>query len=66
LVQIAERDVVTPYKVALKAAHRIPRGEIRTYDCGHFEPYLDPWFDTVVGDQLEFLAAHVPADALDN
>lgn len=66
LVQIAKRDVVTPYKVALKAARRIPRGEVRTYDCTHFEPYLDPWFDTVVGNQLEFLTAHVPADTLDD
>lgn len=60
LVQIAERDTVTPFEVALKAARRLPRGEVRTYDCQHFEPYLAPYFDTVVGDQLAFLAAHVP------
>ena len=60
-VQIAERDTVTPFKVALKAAERIPRGEIRTYDCQHFEPYLDPYFDTVVADQLAFISTHVPA-----
>ncbi len=66
LVQIAERDVVTPCKVALKAARRVPNGKIRTYDCAHFEPYLDPWFDTVVGDQLEFLARHVPVDTPDD
>ncbi len=59
-VQIAERDTVTPFKVALKAAEKLPRGEIRTYDCQHFEPYLDPYFDTVVADQLTFLTAHVP------
>lgn len=59
-VQIAERDIVTPVEVALKAARRIPRVEIRTYDCQHFEPYLDPHFDTVVADQLAFLASHVP------
>jgi pimeloyl-ACP methyl ester carboxylesterase len=64
LVPIAERDVVTPCEVALEAARRIPRGEIRTYDCAHFEPYLEPWFDTVVGDQIEFLAAHVPVDVI--
>ncbi|TQL68034.1 serine aminopeptidase S33 family [Nocardioides albertanoniae] len=59
-VQIAERDIVTPVEVARKAAERIPRGEIRTYDCQHFEPYLDPYFETVVADQLDFLAAQVP------
>jgi fermentation-respiration switch protein FrsA (DUF1100 family) len=62
LVQIAKRDTVTPFDVALKAAKQIPEGEIRTYDCQHFEPYLEPYFDTVVADQLSFLAAHVPLD----
>ena len=56
---------MTPFDVALKAARRIPRGEIRTYDCQHFEPYLDPYFDTVVADQIAFLRTHVPTDAFD-
>jgi len=60
LVQIAERDTVTPFKVAVKSAKRIPTSEIHTYDCQHFEPYLEPYFETVVTDQLTFLAAHVP------
>jgi fermentation-respiration switch protein FrsA (DUF1100 family) len=55
LVQIALRDVVTPVKVARKAAARIPAAEVRTYDCSHFEPYLEPHFDTVIGDQIDFL-----------
>lgn len=63
LVQIAERDTVTPFGVALKAARRIHHGEIRTYDCQHFEPYLDPYFDTVVADPIAFLGTHVPTDA---
>ena len=60
LVQIATKDIVTPYDIAMKAARRIPNGEIRTYDCQHFEPYLEPHFDTVVADQIAFLATHVP------
>ena len=28
---------------------------LKTYDIGHFEPYVNPAFDSVVGDQLEFL-----------
>jgi len=55
LVQIALRDVVTPVRVAKNAAARIPRAEVKTYDCTHFEPYLDPHFDSVVGDQIDFL-----------
>ena len=39
----------------MKAAERIPGAEIRTYHCSHFEPYLDPHFDGVVGDQIDFL-----------
>ena len=34
---------------------------LRTYDCQHFEPYLEPHFDTVIADQLDFLTTHVPA-----
>ncbi len=59
LVQIATQDVVTPVAVATKAAKRIPRGEIRTYDCSHFAPYLDPHFDTIVEDQIDFLTRHL-------
>lgn len=55
LVQIALKDVVTPVEVAKRAAARIPDAEVETYDCTHFEPYLDPYFDRVVGDQIDFL-----------
>jgi uncharacterized protein len=55
LVQLAKDDVVTPYTVALKAARRIPRGKVLSYECGHFDPYVDPLFDTIVGDQIGFL-----------
>jgi uncharacterized protein len=59
LVQLAKGDVVTPYEVALKAAQRIPKGEVLSYDCGHFDPYVDPLFDTVVSDQIDFLRRHL-------
>lgn len=59
LVQLAIDDVVTPYAVALKAARRIPRGEVLSYECGHFDPYVEPRFDTVVGDQIGFLRRSV-------
>jgi hypothetical protein len=36
---------------------------VHTYDCGHFDPYVDPLFSTVVADQLAFLRKHVPAYA---
>lgn len=60
LVQIARDDVVTPVAVATEVAGRIPDATVHTYDCSHFEPYLEPHFDTVVADQVAFLATHVP------
>ena len=60
LVQIAAHDAVTPRGVAEKAAARMPRPTVHVYDCGHFDPYIEPYFATTVADQLTFLAAHVP------
>lgn len=60
LVQLAKRDDVTPYAKAQKIVARIPRGEVRSYDISHFEPYLDPHFDGIVTDQIDFLNRHVP------
>nr|WP_296770849.1 alpha/beta hydrolase [Rhodococcus sp. (in: high G+C Gram-positive bacteria)] len=59
LVQLARRDDVTPIDTALAVARRIPNREIITYDCGHFDPYLDPHFDTIIGDQIDFLRHHI-------
>ena len=60
LVQIAQHDAITPRAVAEKAAARIPRSTVRVYDCGHFDPYVEPNFSHVIADQLEFLKAHAP------
>ncbi|WP_374026377.1 alpha/beta hydrolase [Mycobacterium sp. HNNTM2301] len=60
LVQLAKRDDVTPYAKAKKIVARLPHGEVRSYDCTHFEPYLEPHFDGIVTDQIDFLNRHVP------
>jgi fermentation-respiration switch protein FrsA (DUF1100 family) len=60
LVQLAKHDDVTPYAKAQKIVSRIPKGEVLSYDCTHFEPYLDPHFEQIVSDQIEFLRCHVP------
>src|SRR5664279_948532 len=60
LVQIAQRDAITPRAVAEKAAARIPHSTVHVYDCGHFDPYVEPNFSQVIADQLAFLQAHVP------
>lgn len=60
LVQIMSEDTVTPAAVAQRAAGKIHRATVRTYDGGHFDPYVDPLFTAVIGDQLTFLAENVP------
>jgi dienelactone hydrolase len=62
LVQLAIKDDVTPYATARKIVARIPKGEVKSYDCTHFEPYLDPHFEQIVTDQIAFLDRHVGAD----
>ena len=59
LVQLARKDDVTPYAKALDVAHRIPNGEVLSYDCSHFEPYLAPHFEQIITDQIDFLDRHL-------
>lgn len=55
LVQVATKDLDVPPGPAARTAARAPQGELRRYECGHFDVYLDPWFDQVADDQVEFL-----------
>jgi fermentation-respiration switch protein FrsA (DUF1100 family) len=60
LVQICERDSVAPTAAAEAAVRRLgPRGEVRRYPIGHFEPYFGAHFERSVGDQVEFLRRHL-------
>lgn len=61
LFQVATNDLDTPPDPAIKASAAAPKGELKTYDCGHFGVYLDPEFDRVVADQVEFLGRHLVA-----
>jgi len=61
LVQLATKDDVTPYAKAQKIVARIPEGEVKSYDISHFEPYLDPHFERIITDQIDFLDRHVGA-----
>jgi pimeloyl-ACP methyl ester carboxylesterase len=55
LFAVADDDVVTPPDLAVKAAARAPRAELRHYPGGHFDPYVGELFERVVTDQTEFL-----------
>lgn len=60
LVQVASADNIAPAAAALRVAAAIPRSTVRRYECGHFDPYVDPHFPAVVADQLAFLHDTVP------
>ncbi len=62
LVQIADSDAVTPRHVAEAAAARMAAPTVRVYSAGHFDPYVEPLFTTVIADQLAFLREHVPVE----
>ena len=59
LFQVATRDLDTPPDPTIRTSAAAPRGELKTYDCGHFGVYLDPEFERVVSDQIEFLERHL-------
>lgn len=55
LVQVGLNDVTTPPRAAIKDCNKAKTVTLKTYATGHFEPYVDPLFSTIVGDQLAFL-----------
>jgi dienelactone hydrolase len=61
LFSICDHDSVTPPEETLAYARTAPRGEIKTYDAGHFDIYLGEPFEAVVADQTEFLTRHLQA-----
>ncbi|GAA0466888.1 alpha/beta hydrolase [Streptomyces olivaceiscleroticus] len=61
LVQIVAQDAITPRRVAERAAGKMRHSTVRVYDGGHFDPYVEPLFDSIIADQIEFLRHHVPS-----
>src|SRR4051794_28072423 len=59
LVCVADRDVITPPRSALKAAAKAARGEVRRYDAGHLDIYVGKTFESVVADQIDFLTRNL-------
>jgi len=61
LVVVGEADETTPPDLARAAAAKMPKAEVTSFDAGHFEVYLPPLFDEVVGQQTAFLVKHLGA-----
>lgn len=57
---VAMKDTVAPARATIWHVRKARRGKVVRYRAGHFEIYLDPWFEQVVADQLAFLQAEVP------
>jgi uncharacterized protein len=56
---IAEQDDINPPALGIEAAGRAPKGELRRYPGGHFDPFLDRTFERMVADQVDFLHRHL-------
>jgi dienelactone hydrolase len=56
---VSKHDTVTPPEQTLTYARQAPKGEIKTYEAGHFAFYLGEPFEQLVADQLEFLKRHL-------
>jgi pimeloyl-ACP methyl ester carboxylesterase len=60
LVCVGGSDRVAKPAVAIRAARRAPRGELRVYPgVDHFDIYDGPVHERVVADEVEFLTRHL-------
>ena len=60
LMVVGKRDTVTPPDAAMRAAKRLPDGELVVLESNHFQPYVEAMFEKNVGLQLSFLKRKVP------
>lgn len=59
---VASKDSVAPAPSTVWHVRKARLGRIKRYPTGHFDLYLDPWFEQVVADQIDFLRATVPVE----
>lgn len=52
---LTEEDDINPPDLGRRAAERAPKGELRLYPGGHFDPFLGATFERMVADQVDFL-----------
>lgn len=62
LLQVGLEDKTTPPEPAIEAAKSNSKTELICYQAGHFQPYIEPLFDTVVADQIAFLKRVLKTD----
>ncbi|MEP7020449.1 MAG: alpha/beta fold hydrolase [Pseudonocardiales bacterium] len=56
LLVVAEKDEIAPPASVHEVARRLgPLAEVESFDCGHFDIYVDAVFDKSVAAQVDFL-----------
>ena len=55
LIQVGLKDTTTPPKTTINYCKKAPKVTLKTYDVGHFEPYVGSNFETFIADQIAFL-----------
>ncbi len=56
---LTEDDDINPPELGRRAAGRAPKGELRLYPGGHFDPFLGENLERMAADQVEFLDRHL-------
>lgn len=55
LIQVALNDCTTPPASVIRACRKSANANLKQYDTGHFQPYVEPMFSVFIADQLAFL-----------
>lgn len=59
LLCVGDRDTADSPQAAIKTGQAAPCGEVRRYDCGHYDFYMERIFEQAVTDQCSFLVQHL-------
>lgn len=62
LIQVADRDTVTPVSPAKRASEMAPKATLQAFPAGHFDFYTGDTFRVTTERQLIFLKDHLPPD----
>jgi pimeloyl-ACP methyl ester carboxylesterase len=57
---VCTKDSLAPASATIWHVRKARHGRIKRYPTGHFDIYVEPWFERVVIDQIEFLKSTVP------
>jgi uncharacterized protein len=55
LIQIATQDITTPSEPLMKVRGMGVNVQLKKYNTGHFQPYVEPMFSVFIRDQINFL-----------